>query len=133
MPLTEHARAVLAAPVFAVVATLRADGTVHQSVVWVGHDGTDLLFGIERGSHKERNLRRDPRISVLLHPADAPYTYLAVRGTASIEPVKLHDGLMDEMSRRYTGKSHAEFLGELLPAEEDLLVVRVAVEYLLDR
>ncbi|MFE6869814.1 PPOX class F420-dependent oxidoreductase [Kitasatospora sp. NPDC057692] len=133
VPLSARTRELLEGPVFAVVATLRPDGTAHQSVVWIGHDGTDLLFGIERGSRKERHLRRDPRVSILLHPADAPYTYVAVRGVAGFEPVTRHEGLMDAMSHRYTGKSHADFLGDLLPPDEDLLVVRVAVDYLLDR
>jgi hypothetical protein len=38
------------------------------------------------GSRKERNLRRDPRGSVLVCPPEASYSYAAIRGTAVFDP-----------------------------------------------
>ena len=46
----------------------RGDGSPHQSVVWVTRDGDDVPFSVAVGSRKERNLRRNPRVSVLLSP-----------------------------------------------------------------
>ncbi|MFD5492521.1 PPOX class F420-dependent oxidoreductase [Streptomyces sp. NPDC001812] len=132
VPLTERVRALLDAPVFAVVATVGPDGTPHQSVVWVTHDGSHLLFGIERGSRKERELTRSGRVGVLLHPPEAPYTYVSLWGAAELEPHERHPGLMDAISRKYTGLPHAEFLGGNVPAEEDLVFVRLVPERVLD-
>ncbi|WP_052489400.1 PPOX class F420-dependent oxidoreductase [Streptomyces sp. 150FB] len=132
VPLSERVRALLDAPVFAVVATVGADGMPHQSVVWVTHDASQLIFGIERGSRKARDLARAPRVGVLLHPPEAPYTYVSVRGTARLEPPGQHPGLMDALSAKYTGLSHAEFLGDQVPADDDLLFVRVVAERVLE-
>jgi PPOX class probable F420-dependent enzyme len=132
VPLSARVRALLDAPVFAVVATVGADGTPHQSVVWVTHDASHLLFGIERGSRKARDLTRAPRIGVLLHPPEAPYTYVSLRGVARLEPPHLHPGLMDALARKYTGMSHAGFLGDQVPADDDLLFVRVVAERVLE-
>jgi methylenetetrahydrofolate reductase (NADPH) len=62
---------VLDSPIFATVATIQPDGTPQQSVVWVERDGDDVLFMVGIGSRKERNLRRDPRASVLVCPRRA--------------------------------------------------------------
>ncbi|MEV0261504.1 PPOX class F420-dependent oxidoreductase [Streptomyces sp. NPDC050617] len=94
-------------PVFATVATLQPDGSPQLSVVWVKRDGDDLLFSTTVGRRKEKNLRRDPRITVLLNPADAPYTYAEIRGTAAITTDT--GGLIDELSRKYTGRDYADF------------------------
>lgn len=132
VPLTDRARALLDAPVFAVVATVGPDGTPHQSVVWVTRDGSHPLFGIERGSRKERELRRSGRAGVLLLPPGTPYSYVSLWGAAELEPHERHAGLMDEISRKYTGLSHAEFLGGSAPADEDLVFVRLVPERVLD-
>ncbi|WP_406153117.1 PPOX class F420-dependent oxidoreductase [Streptomyces sp. NBC_01023] len=132
MPLSERVRALLDAPVFAVVATAGADGTPHQTVVWVTHDGSHVLFGTEWDSRKARDLARSRRVGVLLHPPEAPYTYASFRGAAHLEPPEQHVGLMDALSRKYTGLSHAEFLGDQVPADDDLVFVRVVPERVLD-
>jgi PPOX class probable F420-dependent enzyme len=101
------ARAGRRARVFATVATLQPDGSVQQSVVWVRPDGDDVLFVVGAGSRKERNLRRDPRVSLLVSPPDAPYGYAAIRGTAVLDP----DGgprLSDELALKYVGTTRAE-------------------------
>ena len=109
--------------VFATVATIQPDGSPQLSVVWIKRDGDDLLISTTVGRRKEQNLRRDPRITVLVNPADAPYTYAEVRGTATLSTEGGQE-LIDELSRKYTGKPYREFNPA---AEEDAprVVVRV--------
>jgi len=109
--------------VFATVATVQPDGSPQLSVVWVKHDGDDLLISTTVGRRKEQNLRRDPRITVMVNPADAPYTYAEVRGTATLSTEGGQE-LIDDLSRRYTGKPYREFNPA---AQEDAprVVVRV--------
>ncbi len=98
----EHARAWFDAPEFATLATIEPDGRPQLSVVWVSRDGDDLLVSTVEGRRKHRNLLRDPRCTVLLFPKDAPYSYVEVRGTATMTR---EDGreLIDEHARQYTG------------------------------
>ncbi|MFC4513758.1 MULTISPECIES: PPOX class F420-dependent oxidoreductase [Streptomyces] len=95
-------------PAFVTVATVQPDGSPQLSVTWVKRDGDDLLFSTTVGRRKERNLRRDPRVTVLVNPPNAPYTYAEVRGSADIT-TEGGDELIDELSRKYTGKDYADF------------------------
>ncbi|MDH6143226.1 PPOX class probable F420-dependent enzyme [Kitasatospora sp. GP30] len=95
-------------PVFATLATIQPDGSPQLSVVWIKRDGDDLLFSTVVGRRKERNLSRDPRVTVMINPPNAPYTYAEIRGEATMT-TEGGPGLIDELSRKYTGKDYAEF------------------------
>ncbi|MEU6014923.1 PPOX class F420-dependent oxidoreductase [Streptomyces sp. NPDC047515] len=106
--LSAELKALLDTPVFVTVATVQPDGSPQVSPVWVKRDGDDLLFSTTVGRRKERNLRRDPRVSVVVQPFAAPYTYAEVRGTAELSTEGGQE-LIDELSAKYTGKKYAEF------------------------
>jgi PPOX class probable F420-dependent enzyme len=124
----ERLREVLDSPIFATVATIQPDGTPQQSVVWVGRDGDDVLFMVGVGSRKERNLRRDPRVSVLVCPPEAPYGYAAIRGRAVFEPA-LSDRLRDGLTMKYVGVPHSEHVARTPEAEAgEVIAVRLVPE-----
>jgi PPOX class probable F420-dependent enzyme len=52
-----------------VVATLRRDGRPHLTTVWYRWDGEAFWISTNRNRQKYRNIRRDPRVTVLV---DAP-------------------------------------------------------------
>ncbi|MEU6215037.1 MULTISPECIES: PPOX class F420-dependent oxidoreductase [unclassified Streptomyces] len=95
-------------PVFATVATVQPDGSPQLSVTWIMRDGDELLISTTEGRRKEQNLRRDPRITVMINPPDAPYTYAEVRGTAELATEGGQE-LIDALSRKYTGKEYRDF------------------------
>jgi PPOX class probable F420-dependent enzyme len=101
MQFTPAQRAFLEQPLSAVVGTHRRDGTTVQSVVWYVPDGDTLWFSTAPESAKVRQLRRDPRISVLVLSADGG-TYVAIEGTATIS---VDVGADDRLAlyRRYRG------------------------------
>ncbi|MCX4636924.1 PPOX class F420-dependent oxidoreductase [Streptomyces sp. RPA4-5] len=106
--LSDDLKKLLDTPVFVTVATVQPDGSPQVSPVWVKRDGDDLLISTTVGRRKERNLRRDARVSVVVQPFDAPYTYAEVRGSASLSTEGGQE-LIDQLSRKYTGKPYAEF------------------------
>ena len=69
----------------AVLATYRADGTVLLSPVWHRWraGGFDVVTG--RGDVKVRQLRRDPRASIVVYEHGPPYRGIEVRGEAQLE------------------------------------------------
>ena len=88
---------------FAYVSTIQPDGSPQSSVVWFGWDGERLLFSSKEQRQKLRNLRRDPRLSVIISDPDNPYRYLELRGRVEgIDPDPQGE-LADELSQRYTG------------------------------
>ncbi|MEV8456298.1 PPOX class F420-dependent oxidoreductase [Streptomyces sp. NPDC052095] len=106
--LSAELKELLDSPVFVTVATIQPDGSPQLSPVWVKRDGDDVLISTTAGRRKELNLRRDPRVSVVVQPFAAPYTYAEIRGTAELSTEGGQE-LIDELSLKYTGKKYAEF------------------------
>ncbi|MEE1810216.1 PPOX class F420-dependent oxidoreductase [Streptomyces sp. BE133] len=121
--LSAELKALLDTPVFVTVATIQPDGSPQVSPVWVKRDGEDLLISTTVGRRKEKNLSRDPRVSVVVQPFDAPYTYAEIRGTATLTTEGGQE-LIDELSVKYTGKKYAEFNPES-GADDERVVVRI--------
>ncbi|MFE7778606.1 PPOX class F420-dependent oxidoreductase [Streptomyces sp. NPDC057445] len=106
--LSDKLKELLDSPVFVNLATIQPDGSPQVSPVWAKRDGEDVLISTTVGRRKEKNLRRDPRATVLVQPFDEPYTYGEIRGTATVT-TEGGQQLIDELSMKYTGKRYAEF------------------------
>ena len=84
---TDEMRAFLDAGRDLQVASLNADGTPHLVTMWYLRDGDDLCFWTYSKSQKVVNVRRDPRITVLVATGEA-YEELrgvSINGTATVE------------------------------------------------
>ncbi|MGW9137182.1 PPOX class F420-dependent oxidoreductase [Streptomyces sp. NPDC055681] len=129
--LSEELRSLLDTPVFVTVATIQPDGSPQLSPVWVKRDGNDVLFSTTRGRRKEENLSRDPRVSVVVQPFAAPYTYAEIRGVAALT-TEGGDELIDELSVKYTGKKYAEF-NPASGDDDERVVVRITPQKIVGR
>ena len=49
---------------FASLATLMPDGRPQVTPVWVDYDGEYVIFNSAKGRQKDKNVRRDPRVSL---------------------------------------------------------------------
>jgi PPOX class probable F420-dependent enzyme len=108
--LSLEARAFLDASRFAVIATIDPDGAPHQAVVWYRLDGDEIVINSAEGREWPANLRRDPRISLIVPDA---YRYVQVHGTVSIvDDQAVAQADIAEMARRYHADrpDHAEEL-----------------------
>jgi PPOX class probable F420-dependent enzyme len=92
---------------YATLATINADGSPQTSAMWVGRDGDDLLFSTIAGRLKDRNMRRDPRVSVTIMDREDPENYTEIRGTATITEAGGRE-LDDRLSWKYDGKEAGE-------------------------
>lgn len=100
--LPDQAKAWIDAHEFATIATIQPDGRPQLSVVWVAYDGDDLLVSTVKGRRKHLNLVQDPRVTVLVYPRSQPYTYVEVRGTATMTEEGGRE-LIDRLNDAYTG------------------------------
>jgi PPOX class probable F420-dependent enzyme len=78
---------ILAGPHLAVLSTVNLDGAPQSSVIFVKPDGDDILFSTINGRRKTTNMRRDPRVTLLLHAlpnTEAASTYATISGTVTI-------------------------------------------------
>jgi PPOX class probable F420-dependent enzyme len=122
--LSDSLKQVLDTPVFVSIATIQPDGSPQVSPVWVKRDGDDLLISTTVDRRKTLNLERDPRVTVMVQPADAPYSYAEIRGTASLTTEGGQE-LIDELARKYAGKNYAEF-NPSSAQDAERVVVRVS-------
>jgi hypothetical protein len=57
---------------YAVIATLGADGSAHQAVIWYAVDEQGLLINSRVGRRWPTELLRDPRVALTVDASDAP-------------------------------------------------------------
>lgn len=70
---------------FAIVTTLRKDGSPTNSAVFVVLDGDDITFSTTADRLKTRTIENDSRVAVTLADGAEPYRYLTVEGRGSIQ------------------------------------------------
>jgi PPOX class probable F420-dependent enzyme len=99
----------LAAPRQAVLATLDVHGAPHQTVVNYFCEESSLVVNGRPDRLWARNLRRDPRVSVVVHDHDDYLHWVGIKGTARVlnEGHAATDAAMD-LARRY-GEDPEEF------------------------
>jgi PPOX class probable F420-dependent enzyme len=103
--LPETVRKLADAPTYVTLATLRPDGSPRLTVLWIERDGDDLLLSTVRGRAKERDLARDGRVALMFLDQRDPYSYVEVRGTATLSEEGGPE-LIDRLAVKYTGEPY---------------------------
>jgi PPOX class probable F420-dependent enzyme len=102
-------------PPVAALTTLMADGYPQTSVVWCDFDGECVRVNTMRGFAKERNMRRDPRVTLLCYDPARPLRYLEIRGSV-IEMTEDGAGRhLDDISSKYVGRP-VRYFGDVIAA-----------------
>jgi PPOX class probable F420-dependent enzyme len=112
MPLDTDVVRLAKSPTLATVVTLMPDGQPQALLTWIDTDGEHLLVNTEPERQRSKNIRRDPRVTVLLHSSDDPWDWAEVRGrvVATTDGQQARDHI-DELSRRYVGQDYANPIG----------------------
>lgn len=96
----------------ATVVTLMPSGQPQALLTWIDTDGDHLLVNTEPQRQRARNVRRDPRITVLIHSATNPWDWAEVRGRVvdTIGEPRAREHI-DELARKYTGDVYKNPIG----------------------
>ena len=105
----EPVRNLLQGKNFANVATLRQDGSVHGVVVWVDVDGDSVVLNTAQGRAWERNVARDPRVTMTVPDQSNPYEFVEIRGTVTDVTTDGADDHIDAMAKKYIGQDEYPF------------------------
>ncbi|WP_063000327.1 pyridoxamine 5'-phosphate oxidase family protein [Nocardia mikamii] len=114
------------------LATLGKNGTPHLTAMWYGLVDGEIWFETKGKSQKAVNMRRDPRVTVLVESGD---TYDQLRGVSfegRAEIVEDPEALFKvgvSVWERYTGP----YTEELRPMVEAMLNKRVAIRVVPER
>jgi PPOX class probable F420-dependent enzyme len=128
--LTDKAREFLSEKRFAVLATINKDGTPQQTVMWYELQGNEIMMNTARGRLKDRNLERDPRISLCVEDGQR---FVTLRGTVTLnDEQEVAQADIARLSARYNGPQRAQ---ESTPnfRKEHRITLRMKIEGALER
>lgn len=97
----EKYRDLFGKPAFANLATLMPDGRPQVSPVWCDLAEDHVLFNSARGRQKERNLQRDPRVSMCIMDPENAYRYLEIRGKVVEITEQGAEEHIDRLAKKY--------------------------------
>jgi len=118
--LDEKARRFLEEPFVGEVTTLRPNGSPHTTVVWVDVDTDVAMFNAAVGRAKERYLRNDPRVSLIVVDPENAYRWVSVDGTAELTTDGA-DAQIDKLAKKYLGQDEYPWR----KPEEQRITVRI--------
>jgi PPOX class probable F420-dependent enzyme len=102
-------------PPAAALTTVMPDGYPQTSVVWCDFDGECVRVNTMRGFAKERNMRRNPRVTLLCYDPRQPLRYLEVRG-AVVEMTEAGAAEhLDNLASKYAGRP-IRYFADAIPA-----------------
>jgi PPOX class probable F420-dependent enzyme len=116
----EAVRSKLEAPTFWHMATILEDGSATVSPVWIDVEDEEILVNTAIGRVKERNLRRDPRVTLSMTYPDEPYNRIEIRGrVVDFIEGKPADDSIDKLAKKYLGQDVSPYR---TPAERRVLL-----------
>jgi PPOX class probable F420-dependent enzyme len=106
--------------------SINPDGTVHLAALWFTYDkkSGDLLFGTQDMTHKVRNIKRNPKVTVLIDTEGPPLKGVLIYGHAELE-------YRDVMTKRvaifekYMPREDAIGLAEMMASSYTPVIIRV--------
>lgn len=67
------------------LSSLNPDGTIHIASVYFKYDHGEILIGTQDISHKIRNIKNNPNVTVLIDNQEAPFRGVLIYGVATLE------------------------------------------------
>ncbi len=116
----------LQTPVHGVLTTVLPDGMPQSSMVWVDTDGEHILLNTTLERQKGRNLRRNPKTTLLVIDPRNTSRWIEVRGRVIGITTEGSAAHADKLTHRYNpAKQH--FYGDIYPPEQQFKETRVIV------
>jgi PPOX class probable F420-dependent enzyme len=95
---------------FAFLGTVGAKGDPQVTPIWVDSDGDYVLLNTAMGRVKQKNTKRDPRVSIVVLDMSNPYRYAAIRGRVVEQiPGQIAEDHIDKLAKKYLGKDKYPF------------------------
>jgi PPOX class probable F420-dependent enzyme len=88
---------------FASLGTIMSDGSPQVTPVWIDLDGDLVVVNTAKGRQKDKNMRRDPRVSLAIIDPENPYRYIEIRGRVAEITEDGADAHIDKMAKKYLG------------------------------
>jgi PPOX class probable F420-dependent enzyme len=97
--------------------TLMPDGQPQTTPVWCNRKGEYIFINVMKGFRKEKNMRLNPKVSLLVYDPKNPLHNIEIRGLVVEMSEAGAVDHNDELAQLYMGKPDAKFFGDAVPAE----------------
>lgn len=104
-------------PLWAALTTVMPDGQPQTTPVWCNRDGDTVLINSMDSFRKTKNMRENPKVTLLVYDPADPLRNIEIRGTVvemTEEGALEH---LDALTALYMNKPDAKFFGDSVPAE----------------
>ncbi len=108
--------------------TIMPDGQPQVTPVWSNLNEPYILINTMCGFRKEKNMRRNPRVTLLAFNPQQPLRNIEIRGTVvemTEEGALEH---LDQLTQLYMHKPGARFFGDSVPAELQTRYVPIKIK-----
>lgn len=88
---------------FAFLGTIMRDGRPQVSPIWIDIDDNNniILINTVHGRIKQKNITRDPRVSLSLVDKNNPYSMITIQGTVIEQTTIGADEHIDKLAKKY--------------------------------
>jgi len=104
------------------------DGQPQTTPVWCNREGDYILINTMRGFQKERNMRANPRVTLLAYDPKNPLHNIEIRG----QVVEMTDegalAHLDQLTAKYMRKPNARFFGDSVSADLEAAFVPTRIK-----
>lgn len=115
----------LAGPHLARLSTIDPDGTPHTMPVWYEWSNGEILISTQSLQRKVANIRRDPRVTVLIDTDEFPYRGVMIRGEATLDFDDAVGKRVSIFERYMPDRAHAEAYARALEEKWEPVLIRV--------
>jgi PPOX class probable F420-dependent enzyme len=124
--LPDNVRAFLRERRFAVLATINPDGMPQQSTMWYELQGDHIMMNTRVGRQKERNLKRDPRLSICI---EDEYDYVTLTGRAELDyDHERSQATIHALAVRYDGEEDAALMVRNTFSKQSRVTIYMTIE-----
>jgi PPOX class probable F420-dependent enzyme len=104
-------------PYVVALSTVMPDGQPQTTPVWCNRKDEYLFINVMKGFRKEKNMRANPKVSILAYDPKNPLRNIEIRGC--VVEMKEEGAIEhnDELAQLYTGNPDAKFFGDAVPVE----------------
>ncbi len=123
--LTVKAKQLIDGKNFGNVATIMPDGSPQVATVWVDREGDVIKLNATVSRQRTKNLRRDPRVALVVFDQANPYSNVMIRGKVTEITKKGAEDHIDQLSMKYHGRVYSYH-----HADDPRVIIRIEPEHI---
>lgn len=109
-----------------VLTTFMPDGQPQSNVVWIDYDNENVLINTALERQKGKNVRRNPKVSVIILDPNDGSTFLSIRGNVIEMDTKEAMDHLDQVTQKY--EPSKKYYGDIFPVEQKERETRVILK-----